>query len=208
MKIGIIGSGNVGGTLGKRWARAGHTIIFSSRDPTSDEMKKLVSEAGGSSSAASVADAVKASDVILLATPWAATRDALQSAGDLKSKVLIDATNPLSPDLSLVLGTNTSGAEQVAQLSGARVIKAFNTVGNNIMANPKFSGGAPVLFYCGDDADAKKTARELISQLGFDAVDAGPLTQAKLLEPFAALWISLALKYGFGREIAFHFMRR
>jgi 8-hydroxy-5-deazaflavin:NADPH oxidoreductase len=209
MKIGIIGSGNVGGTLGKRWAQAGHTVVFSSRDPKSDEMKKLVSEAGSSASAGSVKDAVKASELLLLATPWPATRDALQSAGELKDKILIDATNPLGPDLKLVLGTTTSAGEQVAQwASGAHVVKAFNTVGSNIMADPKFSGGPPVLFYCGDDADAKKTVRELASQLGFDAVDAGPLTQARLLEPFAALWISLAFKAGFGSEIAFRFMKR
>ncbi|MBV8071115.1 MAG: NADPH-dependent F420 reductase [Acidobacteriaceae bacterium] len=209
MKIGIIGSGNVGGTLGKRWAKAGNTVVFSSRDPQSEEMKKLLSEAGSSASAGSAEQAVKSGEVIVVATPWPATREALQSAGNFNGKVLIDATNPLKSDLSLDAGMTTSGAEQVAGwAAGARVVKAFNTVGNNIMANPKFAEAPASLLYCGDDADAKKTARELISQLGFDAVDVGPLSQARLLEPFAVLWITMAVKYGYGREIAFHFMKR
>jgi NADPH-dependent F420 reductase len=209
MKIGIIGSGNVGGTLGTRWAQAGQTVIFSSRDPKSDKVKELLSNAGKTASAASTMDTVKASDVLLLATPWAATRDALQSAGDLTNKILVDATNPLGPDLALQTGPNTSGAEMVAGWApGTRVVKAFNTVGFNVMENPKFGSQAATMLYCGDDADAKKSAGELISQLGFEPVDVGPLIQARLLEPFAALWISMAVKFGFGREIAFHLMRR
>lgn len=210
MKIGIIGSGNVGGTLGRRWAQIGHSVIFSSRDPASDQMKQLVAEAGQSASAASVADAARASEIILLATPWPATKKALQSAGDLSGKVLIDATNPLLADLSgLELGTTTSGAEQVAGWApGARTVKAFNTVGFGIMANPVFGDRKAVLFYCGDNGEAKQTVARLATELGFDQADAGPLSQARLLEPFALLWISLAVKYGFGRDIAFQFMRQ
>lgn len=209
MNIGVIGSGNVGGTLGKRWIQAGHKVIFSARDQGSAAMQKLLSEAGPSASAASVADAVAGSDVVLLATPWPSARSAVESAGDFRGKVLIDAVNPLSPDLTLSIGTNTSAAEQIASWAhGARVVKAFNTVGAGIMENPHFDEGQPVLFYCGDDAEAKKTVHQLIAQLGFDAVDAGPLVQARILESFAGLWISLAVKQGFGVNIAFRFMRR
>ena len=207
MKIGIIGSGNVGGTLGKRWAHNGHQIVFSSRHPQSEEMKKLVAEAGANASAATIAETVKTNDLLLLATPWPATQDALKNAGNLAGKVLIDATNPLLPGLAgLEIGTTTSGAEQVANWApGARVVKAFNTVGFNIMENPNFEG-QPVLFYCGDDADAKQTVHQLISDLGFDTQDAGPLKQARLLEPFAMLWVSLAIKNG--REFAFQLLKR
>jgi hypothetical protein len=208
--IGIIGSGNVGGALGSRWARAaGHPVVFSSRNPQSAEMQKLAQDAGPNARAASVADAVK-SEVVLLATPWPATRQAIESAGDLSGKVLIDATNPLLPDLSgLAVGTTTSGAERVAEWAhGARVVKAFNTIGYNIMADPRFDGRSAVLFYCGDDAAAKETVRALAAELDFDPVDAGPLTQARLLEPFALLWISLAYGAGLGREIAFQLMKR
>lgn len=92
--------------------------------------------------------------------------------------------------------------------TGAKVVKAFNTVGFNIMADPRFEGGRTAMFYCGDDAKAKSTVAGLINELGFEALDAGPLTQARLLEPFALLWISLALQYGYGREIAFQLLRR
>jgi predicted dinucleotide-binding enzyme len=210
MNIGIIGSGNVGGTLGTRWSALGHRVVFSSRNPQSDEMRKMVQEAGPGASAASVAEDVRGSDVLLVATPWPATQQAVQSAADISGKVLIDATNPLLPDLSgLSVGTTTSGAEQVASwAAGARVVKAFNTVGFNIMKNPKFAGSSAALFYCGDDGEAKRVVHQLASELGFDARDAGPLTQARLLEPFALLWISLAIKQGYGRDFGFQLMTR
>jgi predicted dinucleotide-binding enzyme len=209
MRIGIIGSGNVGGTLGTRWAQAGHKVIFGSRDPSSDAVKQLVARAGGAAGAATLGDAAQASDVLLLSTPWPAAKAVLEGFGDLGGKVLMDATNPLRPRLDgLELANTTSAAEQVAGwVPGAKVVKAFNTIGFNIMANPSFGGDRAVLFYCGDDAGAKQTVKQLAEELGFDAVDSGPLTQARLLEPFALLWISLAFG-GLGRDIAFKLLRR
>ncbi len=210
MQIGIIGSGNVGGTLGVRFAGAGHTVVFASRKPDSAEMAELVARAGNGARAATAAETVAVSDVILLATPWPATREILEGVGGLAGKVLIDATNPLLPMLAgLEYGTTTSGAEQVAAWApGARVVKAFNTIGFNVMADPSFGGTKAVLFYCGDDAAAKAQVGELAGAIGFDARDAGPLTQARLLEPFALLWISLALQHGYGRGIGFQFLQR
>jgi len=210
MNIGILGSGNVGGTLGRRWAQTGHQVVFGTRDPSADEIKRLVSQSGATARAATLAEAAKDCEVLLLATPWGATKEVLNGLGDLSGKILIDATNPLRPRLDgLELGTTTSAAEQVAGwAAGANVVKAFNTVGFNIMANPAFSGGKPVMFVCGDDADAKRIAKQLADELGFEGVDAGPLTQARLLEPFALLWISLALSFGLGRDIAFKLLRR
>jgi NADPH-dependent F420 reductase len=210
MKIGVIGSGNVGGTLGSRWAQAGHQVTFSSRNPDSKEMKDLIARAGSSARAASVADAAASSEVVLFATPWNVAEAAIRSAGELRNKVVIDAMNPLLPDLSgLTLGTTTSAAEQVQQwAAGAKVVKAFNTIGYNIMADAKFGSEKALLAYCGDDAGAKQMVRQLAVDLGFDPLDAGPLTQARLLEPFALLWISLAYKAGQGREIAFKLLRR
>jgi hypothetical protein len=209
MDIGVIGSGNVGGTLGSRWAAAGHRVTFGARQPESDEMKALVAKAGENARAATVAEAA-ANGVLLLATPWPATREVLQGLGPLAGKILIDATNPLLAGLAgLEYGTTTSGAEQVAGWApGAHVVKAFNTVGFNVMANPRFGDAAAAMFYCGDDKQAKSTVHQLALDLGFDAHDAGPLTQARLLEPFALLWISLALVHGYGREIGFQFLRR
>jgi predicted dinucleotide-binding enzyme len=210
MNIGIIGSGNVGGTLGTRWAKAGHAVTFGSRDPGTPDMKQLLARAGSNAHAATLQDTAKCGDVLLLATPWPVTKEVVQGLGDLTGKVLIDATNPLLPDLSgLAVGANTSGAEQVAGWArGATVVKAFNTVGSNIMENPAFGADQPVLFFCGEDAGAKGKVKQLVDELGFEGVDAGPLTQARLIEPFALLWISLAFKAGLGREIAFQFLRR
>jgi len=210
MKIGIIGSGNVGGALGTRWAQAGHDVTFGSRNPASYDMRQLVAKAGAAARAASSKEALEVSELLLLATPWPSTKAVLEGLGDLTGKVLIDATNPLLPDLSgLEVGTTTSAAEQVAGWArGAKVVKAFNTVGFNIMANPAFGADRPVMFYCGDDAAAKQTVRPLVEQLGFEAVDAGPLSQARVLEPFALLWISLAYAQGQGRDIAFKLLRR
>jgi 8-hydroxy-5-deazaflavin:NADPH oxidoreductase len=210
MKIGIIGSGNVGGTLGARWARLGHEVTFSSRNPNSDVMKQLVARAGGKARAATPADVARDNEVLLLSTPWPAAREALASLGDLNGKTLIDLTNALLPNLQgLELGNTTSAGEQVAAWAlGAKVVKAFNTVGFNIMENPVFGSDKAVMFYCGDDAGAKQIVNQLTVELGFDAVDAGPLRQARVLEPFALLWISLAYGSGYGREIAFKLLRR
>jgi predicted dinucleotide-binding enzyme len=210
MKIGIIGSGNVGGALGTRWAKNGHSITFAAREPNSKKIQEAVRAAGPNAAAGSPSDAVRLSEVVLLATPFPAAEDAVRSGGNWTGKILIDATNPLRPDLSgLAVGCTESAGEKVAGWApAAKVVKAFNTVGANIMEDPKFAGGKVALFYCGDDAGAKKTVAGLIGELGFDPLDAGPLTQSRVLEPFAMLWISLALQYGYGRDFAFELLRR
>ncbi|MEO6829118.1 MAG: NAD(P)-binding domain-containing protein [Acidobacteriaceae bacterium] len=115
MKIGIIGAGNVGGTVGLRWAQNGHSVVFSSRNPQSDAMKALLAKVSGSAKSATVERAVEASEILFLATPWDETQNALQSAGSLSGKILIDATNPILPDFGgLECGTSTSGGELVA----------------------------------------------------------------------------------------------
>ncbi|MBV9063914.1 MAG: NAD(P)-binding domain-containing protein [Alphaproteobacteria bacterium] len=208
--IAIIGSGNVGRALGSKWAERGHSVAFSARDLDAPDLRSFVAQLGSRASIASNREAAAAADVVLLATPWDVTKFAIAECGDLSGKTVIDATNPLLPALAgIAVGTTTSGGEQVAQWArGAHVVKTFNTVGANIMANPKFPSGAPVMFYCGDNAQAKQTVRTLIAEIGFDAIDAGPLTQCRVLEPFAMLWISLALKHGLGREFAFQLLRR
>jgi hypothetical protein len=199
MKIAIIGAGNVGGTLGRRWADAAHQVRYGVRSPDSANPAQTT-----------VADAAKFGDVVVLCTPWPAVADALTACGPLAGKVLIDCTNPLKADLSgLELGTTASGAEKVAQLaSGALVVKCFNSVGFGVMADPYFNGRKATMFYCGDDGHAKHVAHTLAADLGFDPQDAGPLIQARLLEPYALLWISLAIQQGFGRNFAFQLMRR
>jgi len=202
MKISIIGAGNVGSTLAAGWVKQGHVIFFGVRDPN-----QRVSASGAK--VVSVAEAVRSSDIIVLSVPWSAVPDAIRAAGDLKGKIVLDATNPLLPDLSgLDTQGGTSGGEQVAKLAGVPVVKIFNTTGYPNMANPDFNGQRATMFYCGDDANAKSIAAGLASDLGFEPIDAGPLSQARLLEPLALLWITLALKQGLGSNFAFKLIRR
>lgn len=210
MKIGVIGSGHVGGTLGSRWAKMGHEVVFGSRHPEAPHIVDLLAESGPTATAATLAETLATCDVLLLATPWGATQQTLESLGDFGNKILIDATNPLLPDLSgLTHGNTTSGGELVASwATNAVVVKAFNSVGFPLMANPHFAEQSSVLFYCGDDKEAKAVVHDLAEELGFEPEDAGPLTQARVLEPFALLWISLAVKQQLGPGIGFKFLRR
>jgi len=210
MNLGIIGAGSVGGALSKRWAAAGHKIKFGVRDAAKPDVQQLLQQCGGDVTAGSVADAAQFGEVVVLATPFPAAQAALETAGDLTGKIMIDCTNPLKPDLSaLSIGHDTSGAEQVAEWAkGARVVKCFNTTGANNMENPSYPDGKPVMFCCGDDAGAKAAVITLGTEVGFEMIDAGKLEIARLLEPLAMLWIHLAYRGGLGREIAFGLMHR
>lgn len=209
MRIGIIGAGSVGGALGRGWAKRGHEVVFGVRDPGKPEMAKLLHQAEGAR-AASVAEAAAFGEVVVLATPWGGTRDAVQQAGDLAGKVLLDCTNPLTSDLSgLDVPPGSSAAQQIAAWApGARVVKIFNTTGANNMADPIYDEQPATMFFCGDDGEAKAVASHLAADLGFEPIDAGPLREAPLLESLALLWIHLAYRQKLGREIAFQLMRR
>jgi predicted dinucleotide-binding enzyme len=204
MRLGIIGGGNVGGTLGRLWAAKGHTVTFGLRDPNGESARSLA----GAAAVASIRDAVAGAEVAVLATPWAGAQDALAAAGDLAGKVLIDCTNPIGPGMSLTHGHTASGAEMVASwASGARVVKAFNTTGANNYTDPVIDGHQAAMFLCGDDEAARGVAATLAADLGFEPVDCGPLSNARLLEPVAMLWIWLAM-HGQGRDFAFGLLRR
>jgi len=209
MKIGILGGGNVGGTLGQRWAQAGHEVLFGVRNPNSAEMMETLGKCAGRASVGSAEEAAAFGEVVVNALPWPATKTALPGL-DLKGKALLDATNPILPDFSgLEIGTTSSGGEMVAQLAaGAKVVKIFNTTGFKNMENPIFEGKGIPMFYCGDDSAAKNVAARLAADLGFDPIDAGPLSNARLLEPQAFLWIWLALQGGLGRDFAFQIVKR
>ena|SRR5688572_24366496 len=209
MKIAILGSGSVGSTLGRSWAAKGHEIVFGVRDPKAPRAQDALRSAGGKARAASLKDAVAGAEVVVLATPYEAVADAIHAAGALAGKIVIDATNPLKPDVSeLALGHTTSAAETIAVLArGAKVVKCFNTIGSEHMGHPKVAGQNATMFFCGDDQGSKRTVEKLAAELGFDPVDAGPLRQARLLEPLAMLWISLAYQQRLGTGIAFKLLR-
>ncbi|MDQ2731966.1 MAG: NADPH-dependent F420 reductase [Armatimonadota bacterium] len=214
MNIAIIGAGNVGGALGRVWAKKGHSILFGARNPADEKVTTLVSSIGANARATTVPEAAAGSEVVVLTVPWDAAQDAVRSAGDLSGKVVIDVTNPLGSGFEglqrgLVLGQTTSGAEQVASwASGARVVKAFNQTGWENMADSHYTDGAICMFVCGDDADAKRTATKLGEDLGFEMIDAGALKAARLLEPVAMLWINLAVFGGMGTGFAFKLIKR
>jgi len=212
MKIAIIGAGNVGGALGANWAQKGHDIVFGARDPKSEKPQALVQKIGPKARAATVAEAAASADVIVLSTPWPATEAAVRSMGDLKGKIVLDATNPLTrgPDgIALEIGHAISGGEKVqGWAAGASVFKTLNTTGFGNMTNPEFKGVKSVMFVAGDDDANKPKVTKLVSDLGFDVIDAGPLRNARLLEAHAMLWIDLALVRGQGRDFAFGILRR
>ncbi len=213
MKLAIIGAGSVGGTLGSAWARkAGHDILFAVRNPAAEKTQALVRGLGGRARAGTPAEAAAFADVIVLATPWNAAEAAIRSMGNLSGKIILDATNPLAmgPEgLSLAVGHTTSGGEMVQGWArGASVFKTLNTTGYGTMAEPAIGGVRSVMFVAGDDAAAKPKVMALVGELGFEAVDAGPLRNARLLEAHAMLWIDLALNRGLGREFAFALLRR
>ncbi len=209
MKIGILGAGNVGGALGLSWTRAGHSVMFGVRNPASDELKAVLARSDGKATAGSALQASQFGDVIVNALPWPATKETLAGL-ELSGKIVLDCSNPLLPGLAgIEVGTTSSGGELVAAwAAGAKVVKIFNTTGYGNMENPVYKGTALPMFYCSDHPEAKDIAASLARDTGFQPVDAGPLSNSRLLEPHAMLWIWLAVKGGWGRDFAFQLARR
>jgi len=210
LRIAVLGTGGVGAALGTRWAATGHAVTYGSRTPTSEKVQQLVAKSGTQAAAALPRQAIVGADAILFAVPWPAARETLVQLGDLTDRVLIDCTNPLLSDLSgIELGHIISAGEQIAAWSpGAKIVKAFNTASVKVMLNPQFGDHRATMFYCGDDAAAKLTVRQLIEAIGFDPVDTGSLTSSRYLEPLAMLYIHLAFRQGFGSNCAFKIMKR
>lgn len=208
MRIAVLGMGKVGGVLGNRWAQAGHTVVFGVRDP--DNPKKQAEAHAVKASLATVEEAAKGAEVVLLAVPLRAVPDALKAAGDLSGKVLLDCTNPLTPDLfGLTIGTTDSAGEQVARLApGAKVVKIFNTNGAANMADPNYGNSKVTMLYAGDDSAANRVAADLAAELGFEPVELGPLWASRLLEPLAVAWIVLARRQKLGVDIALNVVHR
>lgn len=206
MKIGILGAGNIGGGLGKAWAKKGHQVKFGVRNVEDPELQALLRETGATAGGAK--DAAAFGEVVVLAVPYPALEAVLASVGPLDGKVVIDCTNAIGRGMTLVHGHTTSAAEETAKkIPGARVVKSFNAQGAENLENPVYGGVRATNFYCGDDAEAKRIVRQLVEDVGFEAVDAGPLRNARLLEPMTLLWLSVASSLG-TRDIAFHVLKR
>lgn len=208
MKIGIIGSGDVGGTLGMRWRQKGHEIMFGVRNRQSQSVQKLI-QSDKNLEFGEIMETVAFGDVIVLAVPWTSIEETILKAGNLSNKILIDPTNPLTPDLKGLAMDNSSAAEKISNLAkSAKVVKAFNMIGAKALNNLIFDSQRADLFICGDDSHAKQIVRELAIDIGFDVIDVGPLVNARMLEYLALLWIELAFRQQLGPNIAFKLLRR
>ena len=211
MRIGILGSGLMGGKLGTIFARAGHEVVFSYARSNA-KLKKLARDAKGKARDGTPAEAARDADAVLLAVHWSRVDDVLQQAGDVTGKVIVTCSLPMNAeDTELVIAHTSSGAEALAQkVPNAQVVSAFSTVPSEVLFDV-FAGRRkakrPSLVYCGDDPHAKKVAARMISGVGFDPVDAGPLRMARSLEPFTLLIARLAYETKGGPALAYRFER-
>lgn len=202
MRIGVLGTGDVGKVLSRGFLSRGHEVKIGSRDPSSENVRSFVAEAGGAMSGGTFAEAAAFGEVVVIATLWSGTKPALDLAGthNFSGKVVIDVTNPLvfsDGPPALALGHTDSGGEQVQRwLPNARVVKAFNIVGNAHMIDPSFPGGPPDMFICGNDAGAKTTVTQVLDSFGWPAIDIGGIEGSRLLEPMCILWVLYGVRSG------------
>lgn len=214
MKIGVLGSGDVGQALGRGFAATGHDVMLGTRDPQSGKLDGWKSQTGPRASIGTFEEAARFGELVVLATLWTGTRNALELAGEqnFAGKVVIDVTNPLLfPEggmPTLALGHTDSGGEQVQRwLRDARVVKAFNGTGNVNFFKPDFPGGPPTMFIAGNDDPAKKTVTEILTSFGWETIDCGGIEGARLLEPLCILWVDYAIRNN-SRTHAFKLLRK
>lgn len=207
MKIAIIGSGNVGATIGSSWNNSGHEIIFGSRNPQDEKHIGLEKYA----QVVTISQAAALAEVIVLAMPWQAAEEVIQEMGNaLDGKIVMDATNPLKPDLSgLLLSGNDSGGEQVARWApNTKVVKALNSAFANVMAKPEINGIKSTMLIAGDDEMALNTVSELVNDLGFQSQKMKGIENSRLIEMVGLTLITLGYKQGLGNEFGFTLLKK
>ncbi|NJN56789.1 MAG: NADPH-dependent F420 reductase [Leptolyngbyaceae cyanobacterium SL_5_9] len=209
MKIGIIGAGNMGTGMGKFWAKNGHQLMFS-YSRSSEKLKAAAASVSSETLVGTPAEAVQFADVVVLSVAWAAVEDALRQAGSLDGKILFSCVNALLPDMSgLAVGTTTSAAEEIAKLApGARLVESMPLFAE-VLHSPstQFDGQTPTVFYCGDDAEAKAIVADLLHETEVEPIDAGPLRNARYVEPAGMLLVQLAYVQQMG-QVAMKLLQR
>jgi|SRR5919106_4056272 predicted dinucleotide-binding enzyme len=209
MKIGIIGSGDVGRKLGDGFIELGHLVKIGSRDPNQSKITAWISKHGKeNASSGTFSDTASFGEIIILATLWTGTLEAIQLANprNLANKIVIDVTNPLDfskgmPPTLAVGHTDSAGETIQRMLPDSKVVKSFNIIGNPHMIHPDFPGGKPTMFICGNDEGAKKiVTQDILSKFGWKTIDIGGIEGSRLLEPIALLWILHYIRTGSGNH--------
>ena len=211
MRIGILGSGLMGGKLGTLFARAGHDVVFSYAR-SQQKLEGLARDAGGNARAGTPREAAEHAEAVLLAVHWSRVDDVLKRAGDLSRKVIVSCSLPMNEnDTALVVAHGSSGSEELAsKVPNARVVAAFSTLPSEVLFGvfeARRKAKRPSLVYCRDDRAAKELTATLIRDVGFDPVDAGPLRIARYTEPFSLLVGQLAYEGSEGPALAYRFER-
>jgi predicted dinucleotide-binding enzyme len=203
LRIAVLGAGNIGGTLGRKWAAAGHKVAFGVKDPASTRAQALRAELGNKVTIGSVADALTAGNVVVMAFPGTAMDETITTyAAQLDGKIIIDAANRMGG------GPMNSFATFQARTPHARVFRAFNSLGWENYADPVFNGIQADLFYCGPDGDAREMVEQLITDVGLRPMRLGDIDQVGLVDSVSQLWFALALRQGKGRHLAFKALSR
>jgi NADPH-dependent F420 reductase len=190
--IAVIGTGDVGSALGPEFAKQGHTIVYGSRNPERAKVKELVTNTGDLASATTPADAAAQADIVVLAVPGLLVEEITKGLGNLSGKIIIDPTNPLERRMNrLEHAVDTSNAEIIQEAApGAYVVKAFNTLNWRTMVDPASAGGPVSIPLVGDNGRAKDKVAELVSAMGLEPIDVGPLRDARWVEGMLILWIN------------------
>jgi predicted dinucleotide-binding enzyme len=203
LRIAVLGGGNIGGTLGRKWAGAGHKVAFGVTNPEGAKGQALRAELGNNVTIGSTAGALAAGDVVVMAIPGTAMDATISTyAAQLDGKIIIDAANRMGG------GPMNSLATFQAHTPHARVFRAFNTLGWENFADPVFDGIQADLFYCGPDGDAREVVEQLITDVGLRPMRLGDVDQVGLVDSVGSLWFALALGQGMGRHLAFKVLTR
>ncbi len=204
LRIAVLGAGNIGGTIGKKWAAAGHTVSFGVSNPSGARSQALRAELGEKARIGSVAEALAAGDVVLMAVPGKAMDETITAnAAQLDGKIIIDAANRMGGG-----GPPNSFATLQAHTPHARLFRAFNTLGWENFADPAYNGVQADLFYCGADGEARQIVEQLIADVGLRPVRLGDVDQVGLVDALLPVWFTLAQRQGWGRQIAFKVLTR
>jgi 8-hydroxy-5-deazaflavin:NADPH oxidoreductase len=203
LRIAVLGAGNIGGTLGRKWAAAGHKIFFGVNNPDSERAKALRAELGTKITIGSATDALAASDVVVMALPGKAMDEMITThAAQLDGKIIIDTANRMGG------GPMNSFATFQTHTPQARIFRAFNTLGWENFADPVFDGIQADLFYCGPDGDAREIVEQMITDVGLRPMRLGDVDQVGLVDSVGAIWFALVFGQGKGRHLALKVLSR